>query len=140
MGTGTKRALPQREKQAMGSAASSKDTVAVGAFNTFAPKEAKGGCDVNAARTALVMIEFQNEFTTDGGKLYPAVKECMSSTGMLAKAKALAETVRGAGGKVFHVPIMFKADASDNPNKGTWNAEFSAEVAPQDGDVVIKGK
>merc|ERR1711939_501953 len=156
MGTGTKRALPQREKQAMGSAASSKDTVAVGAFNTFAPKEAKGGCDVNAARTALVMIEFQNEFTTDGGKLYPAVKECMSSTGMLAKAKALAETVRSAGGKVFHIPIMFKADASDNPNKSlgilagcakdslftekTWNSEFCKEMAPKEGDVTIVGK
>merc|ERR1719399_2591763 len=101
----------------MGSACSAKAMPAA-AFNTYAPKNAKGGCDVVANKTALVLIEFQNEFTTDGGKLHPAVKECMSSTGMLAKTKALADKVRGAGGKVFHVPIMFKADASDNPNKG----------------------
>merc|ERR1719258_749650 len=34
---------------------------------------------------------------------------------VLAKTAALADTVRSAGGKVFHAPIMFAADASDNP-------------------------
>ena len=53
-----------------------------------------------------------------GGKLYGGVKDVMASTGMLAKSVALAEAVRAAGGKVFHVPIMFKPDGSDNPNKG----------------------
>ena len=86
-------------------------------FSAYAPEEAKGGCDVAASKTALVCIEFQNEFTTEGGKLHDAVKGVMASTGMLEKAAALADEVRGAGGKVFHVPIMFKEDATDNPNK-----------------------
>lgn len=30
--------------------------------------------------TAFVFIEYQNEFTTEGGKLHGAVKECMDST------------------------------------------------------------
>jgi nicotinamidase-related amidase len=30
--------------------------------------------------TAFVFIEYQNEFTTEGGKLHGAVKECMEST------------------------------------------------------------
>ena len=30
--------------------------------------------------TAFVFIEYQNEFTTEGGKLHDAVKECMEST------------------------------------------------------------
>jgi len=90
----------------------------VDAFSTFGSDTAKGGCDVVPAKTALVAIEYQNEFTTEGGKLHGAVKEVMASTGMLAKSAALADAVRGAGGKVFHVPIMFAADASDNPNKG----------------------
>jgi len=126
------------------------------AFNVFAPDSAKGGSEVVPAKSALVMIEFQNEFTTEGGKLYPAVKEVIESTDMLTKAAALADTVRAAGGKVFHVPIMFKADASDNPNKGigilagcakdslftegTWNTEFCASTAPKEGDVTITGK
>jgi len=128
----------------------------VDAFSTFGSDTAKGGCDVVPAKTALVAIEYQNEFTTEGGKLHGAVKEVMASTGMLAKSAALADAVRGAGGKVFHVPIMFAADASDNPNKGlgilagcakdslftekTWNVEFCAEMAPKEGDVVVQGK
>ena len=42
-------------------------------FSAYAPEEAKGGCDVAASKTALVCIEFQNEFTTEGGKLHDAV-------------------------------------------------------------------
>ena len=107
-------------------------------------------------RRRLVCIEFQNEFVTEGGKLHDAVKGVMASTGMLEKAAALADEVRGAGGKVFHVPIMFKEDATDNPNKklgilagcadgklfteATWNTEFCKEMAPKEGDVVVKGK
>merc|ERR1719450_1266907 len=125
-------------------------------FSAFSPATAKGGTDLVPAKTAMLCIEFQNEFTTDGGKLYPAVKGCMESTGMLAKAATTADAVRGAGGKVFHAPIMFKADASDNPNKGlgilagcakdslftegTWNSAFCDEMKPADGDVVVKGK
>merc|ERR550514_2593422 len=99
---------------------------------TFEAKDAKGGADIEAAKT------------------------CMEATDMLSKTVSLADTIRSAGGKVFHVPIMFKADASDNPNKGlgilagcakdslftegTWNSEFCKEMTPQIEDVVIKGK
>ena len=125
-------------------------------FGAFAAADAKGGCTVVPAKTAMVCIEFQNEFTTEGGKLFPAVKGCMESTGMLKKTVDLAAAVRAAGGKVMHAPIMFKADASDNPNKslgilagcakdslfteGTWNAEFCEAMTPKAGDVTIKGK
>merc|ERR1712100_718394 len=60
------------------------------------------------------------------------------------------------GVKIFHAPISFKEDASDNPNKalgilagcagdklfteGTWNAEFHPSMQPAEGDVVVKGK
>lgn len=39
----------------------------------------RGGEAPQAASTALVLIEFQNEFTTEGGKLHGAVKEVMES-------------------------------------------------------------
>merc|ERR1711939_545601 len=76
--------------------------------------------------------------------------------GMLAKTAKVAEQLRAAGGRVIHVPIMFKADSSDNPNKalgilagcakdalfveGTWNTEFCKEMKPLDGDLVVEGK
>jgi len=127
-------------------------------FAAFSPANAKGGCEVIAKKTALVAIEFQNEFTTEGGKLHGAVAGVMKDTDMLEKVSKLASEVRAAGGVVIHVPIMFKADASDNPNKAigilagcakdalftenTWNSEFCKEMAPKtnEGDLVAKGK
>merc|ERR1719152_187268 len=123
---------------------------------TFTAADAHGGDTIVPAKTALVCIEYQNEFTTEGGKLHGAVKECMETNDMLSKTVSLAETMRSTGGKVFHVPIMFKADASDNPNKrlgilagcakdslfteGTWNSEICKEMAPKEGDITIVGK
>jgi len=125
-------------------------------FSTFTADAAHGGEDIANTKTALVLIEFQNEFTTEGGKMYPAVKACMEDTDMLGKAASLASVCRSAGVKVFHVPITFRADGSDNPNKGigilagcakgelftecTWNAEFHESMKPSPGDVVVQGK
>jgi len=123
---------------------------------TFAAEDAKGGVLVEPKKTALVLIEFQNEFCTPGGKLHDAVKGNMDSTGMLGKAASLAKDARAAGAMVFHAPISFAEDGSDNPNKklgilagcyndklfteGTWNAAICDEMTPEDGDVLVKGK
>ena len=48
--------------------------------------EAKGGKEMQPATTAVVFIEYQNEFTSEGGKLHGAVKEVMEATGMLSKS------------------------------------------------------
>merc|ERR1719502_690247 len=80
----------------------------------------------------------------------------MEKTDMLAKSAKLATTAREKGVKIFHAPISFKDDASDNPNKGlgilqgcakdslftegTWNADFCESMKPSTGDVVVKGK
>lgn len=120
----------------------------------FSPSEAKGGTEVVATKTAVLFIEYQNEFTTEGGKLHDAVKGTMGD--MLAKSADLATKARGAGATVIHAPITFKEDASDNPNQGlgilqgcaegklftegTWNAEFCDAMKPAEGDVIVQGK
>merc|ERR1711988_2087727 len=119
-------------------------------------KGGAGGEDYKASSTALVMIEFQNEFTTAGGKLHDAVKPVMESTGMLEKSAALVEAAREKGCKIMHTPITFAEDMSDNPNKGlgilkgcadgglfikdTWNSAFCDAMTPKDGDLVVEGK
>ncbi len=35
---------------------------------------------LHTTETALIFIEFQNEFTTEGGALHDAVTECMAAT------------------------------------------------------------
>jgi nicotinamidase-related amidase len=123
---------------------------------TFTPATAKGGIALDPSKTAVLCIEFQNEFTTEGGKLNPAVDPVMKSTGMLEKAVETCAAARAAGAKVFHEAICFEEDASDNPNKGlgilngcaegklftagTWNADFCEAMKPKDGDVVVNGK
>lgn len=127
-----------------------------GADRTFAAAEAKGGIDIDPAKTAVLCIEYQNEFTTEGGKLHDSVKDVMASTNMMENSVDVCEAARKAGAKVFHAPISFADDASDNPNKGlgilggcaegklftagTWNADFSEKMAPKEGDVVVQGK
>merc|ERR1719401_69065 len=102
------------------------------------------------------MIEFQNEFTTEGGKLHDGVEDVMASTGMLQNAAQACEAARLKGCKVIHAPISFAKNKSDNPNRGlgilkgcadgelfiegTWNAEFCEKMKPQPGDLVVKGK
>merc|ERR1712183_623727 len=68
----------------------------------------------------------------------------------------VADAMRGKGGKVMHAAIMFKEDASDNPNKGlgilagcagdklftegSWNADYCDAMKPKDGDLIVVGK
>ena len=49
--------------------------------------------------TALVLIEYQNEFTTPGGKLHDAVKESMQHNNMFEKSVKLTKFCREAGCK-----------------------------------------
>ena len=123
-------------------------------YRVFTPATAKGGIAVDASRTAVLFIEYQNEFTTEGGKLHEAVKDTMGD--MMFKSQAVANAARASGATVMHAPIMFKDDASDNPNKalgilagcandklfteGTWNAAFSPMMTPAPGDIVVQGK
>ena len=128
---------------------SSANDVASG--RTFTPSNAKGGCEIDASKTAILCIEFQNEFATEGGKLHDSVKSVMGTTNMMDNSVDVCEVARKAGAKILHSPIMFAEDASDNPNKGlgilggcaggklfttgTWNADFCEKMKPQDGDV-----
>mmetsp|Transcript_7936 Transcript_7936/g.27867 ORF Transcript_7936/g.27867 Transcript_7936/m.27867 type:complete len:242 (-) Transcript_7936:760-1485(-) len=122
---------------------------------TFSPSDAKGGAAVDPKKTAVVFIEYQNEFAAEGGKLHDAVKGVMADTGMLEKSASVAAAARAAGAHVFHVPISFSPDMSDNPNKGLgilkgiadgelfvdeWSVAICEEMAPEGGDVVVEGK
>jgi nicotinamidase-related amidase len=106
--------------------------------------------------TAVVLIEFQNDFTSDGGALHGAVEDVMASTNMLENAKRVADEARSAGATVIHAPISFADgyhEITDHPYgilagvvdskafvKGTWGADIVDDLAPQADDIVIEGK
>lgn len=111
---------------------------------------------LDPARTALVLIEYQNEFTSPGGVLHDAVAPVMESTGMLGRTAALVEKARAAGVTIMHAPITFApgyGELSKHPYgilkgvvdgnafvKGTWGAQIVDDLAPAEGDIVIEGK
>lgn len=106
--------------------------------------------------TALVLIEFQNDFTTPGGTLHDAVKEVIDDTGTIDHAVEAADAVRAAGGSVLHCPISFApgyAEITSHPYgilkgvvdstsfvSGEWGAEICEQLTPVEGDIVIEGK
>jgi nicotinamidase-related amidase len=111
---------------------------------------------LDPAKTAVVLIEYQNEFTTEGGVLHGAVAPVMDKTGMLDKTVALVEAARAAGVTIMHAPITFApgyGELSRHPYgilkgvvdgnafvKGTWGAAIVDALTPAAGDIVIEGK
>ena len=52
---------------------------------------------IDPKQTAVVLIEYQNDFTTEGGVLHGAVSEVMAKTDMLAHSRQVVEAARNAG-------------------------------------------
>merc|ERR1719272_2808261 len=122
----------------------------------FAPPEARGGESLHPEATADVLLEYQNEFATEGGKLHEAVRQVMQHTQMLPNSAQVCDAARSRGCKVVHVPWRLRKDMADNPNRGlgilkgcadgelfvdgTWNAEICHDMRPKRGDLVVTGK
>jgi ureidoacrylate peracid hydrolase len=107
-------------------------------------------------KTAVVLIEYQNDFTSEGGTLHQAVKPVMDSTKMLPNTVELVKKAREMGATIIHAPITFAEgykELSPTPygilkgvvdsqsfRKGTWGAEIVDELKPQPQDIVVEGK
>lgn len=111
---------------------------------------------LNPKQSALVLIEFQNDFTSEGGVFHPAVQGVMAQNNMLHNAQETVQAAREAGMQIVHVPISFSegyGELTAHPygilkgvvdngafRKGTWGAEIIDVLAPREGDIVIEGK
>ena len=111
---------------------------------------------IDPSTTAVVLIEYQNDFTSEGGALHGAVQEVMDKTDMLAKTHRVVDAARAAGVTVMHAPITFTEgynEISATPYgilkgvvdtnafvKGTWGAAIVDDLTPQPGDIVVEGK
>ena len=107
-------------------------------------------------KTALVLIEYQNDFTSEGGTLHQAVKPVMESTNMLANTVETVAKARQLGATIVYAPITFTDDYHElNPTpygilkgvvnsksfrKGSWGAEMVDALKPRPEDIVVEGK
>ena len=111
---------------------------------------------MDPSKTAVVLIEFQHDFTSEGGALHGAVAEVMEQTDMLEHAREAAEAARAAGATVIHSPIQFAegyGEITATPYgilkgvvdtnafvKGSWGAEIVDDLKPEPEDIVVEGK
>jgi nicotinamidase-related amidase len=110
---------------------------------------------MKAAETAVILIEFQNEFCKAGGKMFDAVKDELARQGTLSNAVRLAQKARQKGCLVIHCPFVYdKAWAEQHGvcgiiaqaaragafQPGQWGAEFIDELQPAEGEPVLSGK
>jgi ureidoacrylate peracid hydrolase len=107
-------------------------------------------------KTALVLIEYQNDFTSKGGTLHDAVKGVMEQNNMLQNTIETVKKAREAGCTIVYAPITFVegyGELSSEPygilkgvvdsksfRKGSWGAEIVDVLKPQPGDIVVEGK
>lgn len=106
--------------------------------------------------TALLLIEYQNDFVREGGAQHNAVAAVMRDTDMLAHSCAVVKAARAQGVTILHAPISFADGYPEVPSepygilagivganafrKGSWGVEIADEMAPAEGDIVIEGK
>jgi nicotinamidase-related amidase len=119
-------------------------------------RETTGVMPMNPETTAIVLIEYQNDFTTPGGVFHDGVKGVMESNNMLSNTVSLVNRSREAGIAVMHAPITFAegyGELTGNPygilkgvvdnkafRKGTWGAAIVDVLKPHPGDIMIEGK
>ena len=111
---------------------------------------------IDPKTTAVVLIEYQNDFTTEGGVLHSAVAGVMEDNSMLENTKELVSAARAAGATIMHAPITFAegyGELTGTPygilkgvvdnkafRKGSWGAAIVDVLAPHPEDIVVEGK
>ena len=111
---------------------------------------------MNPKTTAIVLIEYQNDFTTSGGVFHDGVKGVMQSSNMLANTVELVNKSREAGVTIMHAPITFAegyGELTAHPygilkgvvdnkafRKGSWGAEIVDVLNPHPEDIIVEGK
>jgi len=111
---------------------------------------------MNPDTTAIVLIEYQNDFTSEGGTLHDAVKGVMQKTNMLQNTRETVEQARRLGATIVHAPITFTEnyrELTSEPygilkgvvdtksfRQGSWGAQIVDDLAPGADDIVVEGK
>jgi len=110
---------------------------------------------MKADQTAVVLIEFQNEFCKEGGKLFGDVRDEIVRQDTLNNAVRLLHTARKKGCLVIHCPFVFDetwvqqhavcgiiGDAAKvgTFREGQWGTQFIEELAPAESEPILSGK
>ena len=103
--------------------------------------------------TALLCVDLYNDFLSEGGKLFPWVKDIARENNMHENLRTIVRTAREVGVRVYHVPhhrwepgdylnwkypSPYQLGAAERQAfaKGTWGGTFQDDFQVQPGDIV----
>lgn len=103
--------------------------------------------------TAVLCVDLYNDFISEGGKLWPWVKDIAEQNNLLDNLRNIVKTAREADIKIYHVPhhrmepgdyhdwkhpAPYQLFASENQvfAKGSWGGTFHDDFQVQEGDIV----
>ncbi|QCP53121.1 cysteine hydrolase [Trinickia violacea] len=107
----------------------------------------------DAKSTALLFVDPYNDFLSEGGKVWPFIKDIAEEVGLLDNLRTINKAVRDAGIQVVVVPHRrwqpgdYECWCHPSPSqrkvmqghhfaRGEWGGEWHPEFAPQPGDIV----
>jgi nicotinamidase-related amidase len=103
--------------------------------------------------TAVLCVDLYNDFLSEGGKLFPWIKDIAKENNMLENLRTVVRTARDVGISIYHVP-HHRWESGDYVNwkypspyqlgaaerqafaKGTWGGTFHDDFQVQPGDIV----
>jgi nicotinamidase-related amidase len=105
--------------------------------------------------TGLVVVDPYNDFISEGGKLWPRIREVAESVGCVPNMRRVLEAARRAGLRVFFAPhhrwrqgdyetwkywAPTQRSAAKNRyfEDGTWGGTFRDEFKPLPGEIVAQ--
>lgn len=122
---------------------------------------------IDAARTAVIVVDMQNDFASEGGAFARAGSDISLIQEIIAPTSRVLAAAREAGMKVVYLKMEFRPDLSDlgppgSPNwrahhfvgagdavtsphgegsrifvKDMWNTDIVSELTPQAADIVV---
>ncbi|MEX3813925.1 isochorismatase family cysteine hydrolase [Paraburkholderia sp. BR13439] len=109
----------------------------------------------SAKSTALLLVDPYNDFLSEGGKVWPFIKDIAHEVRLLDNLRAIQKAVRDAGIQVVIVPHRrwqpgdYECWCHPSPSqqkimqghhfaRGEWGGDWHPEFAPQPGDIVAQ--
>jgi nicotinamidase-related amidase len=111
--------------------------------------------EIDVKDSALVLIEYQNEWLDENSKLYKLMKDKKQFLDSINNSKKVLEYARKIGMKVIHVPFIVSNDYKEFgnnakyglraviPNVKTWqgkNKDFHSDFIPKEDEFIVSGR
>eukprot|EP00535_Pseudo-nitzschia_heimii_P012022 CAMPEP_0197199352 /NCGR_PEP_ID=MMETSP1423-20130617/33838_1 /TAXON_ID=476441 /ORGANISM="Pseudo-nitzschia heimii, Strain UNC1101" /LENGTH=1033 /DNA_ID=CAMNT_0042653207 /DNA_START=363 /DNA_END=3464 /DNA_ORIENTATION=- len=107
-------------------------------------------------RSAILLLDYQNEFLKEGGKCYGQVSGMLKSLGVLEKAPKLLDFARKRNAMILYSPVVMRESEMFWVNKAeegrsfyeqqglftanTWHCEIAHVVEPKTTDTILRDR